>query len=76
MVNKFKINKYKPLKLNELKKFIISKKNLKKLFKNTSNLMVKEVGDGNLNLVFFIENKVIKIKRLKGFKINQIILDR
>ena len=36
--------------------FINSKKNLKKLFKSTSNLRVKEVGDGNLNLVFFIEN--------------------
>ena len=57
MVKKFKPNKYKPLKLNELKKFIISKNKLKKLFKNTSNLEVKEVGDGNLNLVFFIENK-------------------
>ena len=57
MVNKFKPNKYKPLKLNELKKFITSKKNLKKLFKNLSDLEVKEVGDGNLNLVFFIENK-------------------
>ena len=57
MVTKFKPNKYKPLKLNELKKFIISKRHLKKLFKNISNLEVKEVGDGNLNLVFFIENK-------------------
>ena len=57
MVVKFKPNKYKPLKLNELKKFIISKSNLKKLFKSTTNLEVKEVGDGNLNLVFFIENK-------------------
>ena len=56
MVSKFKPNKYKPLKLNDLKKFINSKKNLKKLFKSTSNLRVKEVGDGNLNLVFFIEN--------------------
>ncbi len=56
MISKFKPNKYKPLKLNDLKKFINSKKNLKKLFKNTSNLRVKEVGDGNLNLVFFIEN--------------------
>ncbi len=57
MVSEFKPNKYKPLKLNELKKFIISKSNLKKLFKSTKNLEVKEVGDGNLNLVFFIENK-------------------
>ena len=57
MVAKFKPNKYKPLKLNELKKFIISKSNLKKLFKSTTNLEVKEVGDGNLNLVFFIQNK-------------------
>ena len=59
MVTKFKPNKYKPLKLNELKKFIISKRHLKKLFKNISNLEVKEVGDGNLNLVFFIVNKCL-----------------
>ena len=57
MAIKFTTNKYKPLKLNELRNFITSKKNLNKLFKNTSNLDVKEVGDGNLNLVFFIENK-------------------
>ena len=38
MVTKFKPNKYKPLKLNELKKFIISNRHLKKLFKNISNL--------------------------------------
>ena len=28
MANKFKQNKYRPLKLNELKKFITAKKNL------------------------------------------------
>tara|TARA_Y100000996_G_C22530285_1_gene646198 strand:- start:497 stop:1771 length:1275 start_codon:yes stop_codon:yes gene_type:complete len=57
MVTAFKPKKYKPLKLDEIKKFITSNKKLFKLFKKNSNLQVKEVGDGNLNLVFFIENK-------------------
>ena len=56
---------YKPLDSNTIKQFVISKVKLRNIFKNLDNLKVTEVGDGNLNLVFFInsESQSICIKQ-------------
>ena len=56
---------YKPLDSDTIKQFVISKAKLRNIFKNIDNLKVTEVGDGNLNLVFFIhsESQSICIKQ-------------
>ena len=48
---------YKPLDRDTIKQFVISKAKLRNIFKNIDNLKVTEVGDGNLNLVFFINSE-------------------
>jgi 5-methylthioribose kinase len=45
---------YFPLDVNTIVDFISSKKNISDLFEDIKNLNVIEVGDGNLNLVFFV----------------------
>lgn len=52
---------YKPLDTNTLIDFITNKKNLKSIIKDQKNFKVTEVGDGNLNLVFFAESKNVSI---------------
>ena len=56
---------YKPLNIDTIKQFVLSKAKLRNIFKNIDNLKVTEVGDGNLNLVFFInsESQSICIKQ-------------
>ena len=48
---------YFPLDVNTIVDFISSKKNISDLFEDIKNLNVIEVGDGNLNLVFFVNSK-------------------
>ena len=48
---------YFPLNVNTIIDFISSKKNISDLFEDIKNLNVIEVGDGNLNLVFFVNSK-------------------
>ena len=56
---------YKPLNNKTLIDFINRKENLKKIINSKQELKITEVGDGNLNLVFFAdsENKSICIKQ-------------
>ena len=48
---------YKPLDNKTLIEFIDSKESLRKIFNDTKNIKITEVGDGNLNLVFFADSK-------------------
>jgi 5-methylthioribose kinase len=48
---------YFPLDVNTIVDFISSKKNISDLFEDIKNLNVIEVGDGHLNLVFFVNSK-------------------
>ena len=52
-----KPNGYFPLDVNTIIDFISSKKNISDIFEDIKNLNVIEVGDGNLNLVFFVNSK-------------------
>ena len=56
---------YKPLNNETLIDFINGKENLKEIINSKQELKITEVGDGNLNLVFFAdsENKSICIKQ-------------
>ena len=56
---------YKPLNNDTLIDFINGKENLKKIINSKQKLKITEVGDGNLNLVFFAdsESKSICIKQ-------------
>ena len=48
---------YFPLDINSIIDFVSSKKNISDIFEDIKNLNVIEVGDGNLNLVFFVNSK-------------------
>ena len=52
---------YKPLDSKSLIDFIHSKKNIKNIIKNQKEFKITEVGDGNLNLVFFADSDKISI---------------
>ena len=61
-MNEVKIPKnYQPLDSVSLIDFIISNRNLKEIIKEQKNFKVTEVGDGNLNLVFFADSEHISI---------------
>ena len=57
MSSNFKPKNYKPLDTSSLKDFIKKNKNLNKLIGATDDIKIQEVGDGNLNLVFFADTK-------------------
>ena len=52
---------YKPLDSTSLINFIRNNINLKKIIRGQENFEITEVGDGNLNLVFFADSKPISI---------------
>jgi 5-methylthioribose kinase len=52
---------YKPLDAVSLIKFIKNNRSLKEIIKGQKNFKVTEVGDGNLNLVFFADSEEISI---------------
>lgn len=53
----FKPKNYKPLEISTIKKFIESKIHINKIIGGTEKIDIEEVGDGNLNLVFFVNSK-------------------
>lgn len=57
MSSKFKPKNYKPLEVSTIKNFIEQNEKIKNIIGDTNEIEVKEVGDGNLNLVFFVESK-------------------
>jgi len=57
MSSNFKPKNYKPLEVSTIKNFIENNDKIKKIFGDTEEIEIKEVGDGNLNLVFFVESK-------------------
>ena len=57
MSSNFKPKNYKPLEVSTIKNFIENSDKIKNIIGDTKEIEIKEVGDGNLNLVFFIENK-------------------
>jgi 5-methylthioribose kinase len=57
MSSKFKPKNYKPLEVSTIKNFIESNDKIKNIIGDTEEIEIKEVGDGNLNLVFFVESK-------------------
>ena len=56
---------YKPLTDDTLIDFIRENESLKKIFEGEKNIKITEVGDGNLNLVFFAdsENNSVCVKQ-------------
>lgn len=57
MSSNFKPKNYKPLEVSTIKNFIESNDKIKNIIGDTEEIEIKEVGDGNLNLVFFVESK-------------------
>ena len=57
MSSNFKPKNYKPLEVSTIKNFIENNDKIKNIFGDTEEIEIKEVGDGNLNLVFFVESK-------------------
>ena len=47
---------YRPLNETTIVEYIAQRPSLAGVFSDFRNLAVKEVGDGNLNLVFIVEN--------------------
>ena len=52
---------YKPLDSESLINFITGNKNIKEIIKDQKKFKITEVGDGNLNLVFFADSDAISI---------------
>ena len=52
---------YKPLDSKSLINFIKSKKKIKEIIKDQEDFKITEVGDGNLNLVFFADSDAISL---------------
>ena len=48
---------YQPLEVSTIKNFIENSDKIKNIIGDTKEIEIKEVGDGNLNLVFFVESK-------------------
>ena len=57
MSSNFKPKNYKPLEVSTIKNFIESNDKIKNIIGDTEEIEIKEVGDRNLNLVFFVESK-------------------
>ena len=57
MSSNFKPKNYKPLEVSTIKNFIENNDIIKNIIGDTKETEIKEVGDGNLNLVFFVESK-------------------
>ena len=57
MSSNFRPKNYKPLEVLTIKNFIESSDIIKNIIGDTEEIEIKEVGDGNLNLVFFVESK-------------------
>ena len=57
MSSNFKPKNYKPLEVSTIKNFIENNDKIKNIIGDTEKIEIKEVGDGNLNLVFFVESK-------------------
>ena len=57
MSSNFKPKNYKPLEVSTIKNFIENNDKIKNIIGDTEEIAIKEVGDGNLNLVFFVESK-------------------
>ena len=57
MSSNFKPKNYKPLEVSTIKNFIENNDTIKNIIGDTEEIEIKEVGDGNLNLVFFVESK-------------------
>ena len=57
MSSNFKPKNYKPLEVSTIKNFIESNDKIKNIIGDAKEIEIKEVGDGNLNLVFFVESK-------------------
>jgi len=57
MSSNFKPKNYKPLEVSTIKNFIENSDKIKNIIGDTKEIEIKEVGDGNLNLVFFVESK-------------------
>ena len=57
MSSNFKPKNYKPLEVSTIKNFIENNDKIKNIIDDTKEIEIKEVGDGNLNLVFFVESK-------------------
>ena len=54
MSSNFRPKKYKPLEVSTIKNFIENNETIKNIIGDTKEIQIKEVGDGNLNLVFFV----------------------
>ena len=57
MSSNFRPKNYTPLEVSTIKNFIEKSEKIKNIIGDTNEIEVKEVGDGNLNLVFFVESK-------------------
>ena len=57
MSSNFRPKKYRPLEVSSIKNFIENNNTIKNIIGDTKEIQIKEVGDGNLNLVFFVESK-------------------
>ena len=60
MSSNFKPKNYKPLEVSTIKNFIENNDKIKNIIGDTEEIEIKEVGDGNLNLVFFVSLKKIQ----------------
>ena len=57
MSTNFRPKNYEPLDIKTIKNFIENKEQIKKILGDTEEIQIEEVGDGNLNLVFFVKSK-------------------
>ncbi|MDC0498273.1 S-methyl-5-thioribose kinase [Alphaproteobacteria bacterium] len=57
MSSNFRPKNYQPLEVSTIKNFIENNDKIKNIIGDTKEIEIKEVGDGNLNLVFFVESK-------------------
>ena len=57
MSTNFRPKNYEPLDIKTIKNFIENKEQIKKILGDTEEIQIEEVGDGNLNLVFFVNSK-------------------
>ena len=57
MSSNFRPKNYNPLEVSTIKNFIENNDTIKNIIGDTKEIEIKEVGDGNLNLVFFVESK-------------------
>ena len=57
MSSNFRPKNYNPLEVSTIKNFIENNDTIINIIGDTEEIEIKEVGDGNLNLVFFVESK-------------------